>query len=125
MDYPLTDKEIPTSSEKYIPGPSDVKNTIEKDTHKPFDPIKMIQKEKEQKSNKTDIAMDVESSAMDVEGTTVITETGDEKTKKMLTHGDSPTLSIQPQKQALSQENLERRLRIEEEVTFVSYIMLL
>ncbi|XP_034831520.1 tether containing UBX domain for GLUT4 [Maniola hyperantus] len=107
-------KEIPSANEKCTPGPSGIKD---KDTHKSFDPLKLIQKEKEQKQHGTDSEQKehkTDPASCDEESI----ETDDEKTKKRLIHGDLPT-PHEPQKEILTQENLERRLRIEEEVTFV------
>ncbi|XP_039755286.1 tether containing UBX domain for GLUT4 isoform X1 [Pararge aegeria] len=108
QNVPLPTDHIPCDRfEK--PGPSGINN---KDTQKPFDPVKLIQKEKEQKQHKTD------SAVCDAGYNLERPETDDEKTKKISTYNDSTTMS-QPRKHFLTQENLERRLRIEEEVTFV------
>ncbi|XP_052741641.1 tether containing UBX domain for GLUT4 isoform X2 [Bicyclus anynana] len=112
---PETTESAAQHTELDNPGPSGVKD---KDIKKTFDPIKLIQKEKEQKHHETDQTRGDEGIIPES------TETDDEKTKKIsenpTTHTDSqPTMSSEPQKQLLTQENLERRLRIEEEVTFV------
>ncbi|XP_045766666.1 tether containing UBX domain for GLUT4 [Maniola jurtina] len=110
-DHVSSNKETPCT-----PGPSGMKD---KDTHKPFDPLKLIQKEKEQKHQGIDSEQrdhTTDPATCDEESI----ETDDEKTKKRLIHCDLPTtMPHEPQKQLLTQENLERRLRIEEEVTFV------
>ncbi|XP_032520884.2 tether containing UBX domain for GLUT4 [Danaus plexippus] len=86
-------------------GPSGVH--IHEDTHTTFDPIKLIQREKETKA--VPPAQSLESSNIESMDTSEPQHCGraikEEKSE--------------PPKPVMTQENLERRLRIEEEVTFV------
>lgn len=89
-------------------GPSGVH--IHEDTHTTFDPIKLIQREKETKA--VPPAQSLESSNIESMDTSEPQHCG------RAIKEEKP----EPPKPVMTQENLERRLRIEEEVTFVCHI---
>ncbi|XP_046968534.1 tether containing UBX domain for GLUT4 [Vanessa cardui] len=107
-----TEPSQSNNDEKCMPGPSHKKNN-ENITQGSLDPVTLIQQEKKKKDSVEDkVEMELPNE-LDSDPN-VITE-DQEKLPKL----QESTISCQPPQPEITQENLERRLRIEEEVTFI------
>ncbi|XP_050351669.1 tether containing UBX domain for GLUT4 [Nymphalis io] len=95
--------------ETLIPGPSNKRNN-ENVEHGSLDTVKLIQKEKKKIDGK--LEMDLPNELNNVQNV----KNEDQETLPLL---HESKISHKPPQPQITQENLERRLRIEEEVTFI------
>ncbi|CAH0729773.1 unnamed protein product, partial [Brenthis ino] len=97
--------EKPEVEENNKPGPSGVHN--DKAVPKTLDPVKTILKEKEQKTN------------IDNNATLTPLQDVESNDKKIVSEQKFTTPKCETSNPTITQESLERRLKIEEEVTFI------
>ncbi|XP_047534689.1 tether containing UBX domain for GLUT4 isoform X1 [Vanessa atalanta] len=103
-----TEPSHSNNDEKCIQGPSNIKNT--ENAQGSLDPMILIKQEKNKKDAKVEMDLPTE---LDIDQNF---KTMDQET---LPKQQESTTSYQPPQPQITQENLERRLRIEEEVTFI------